>query len=119
FPISCSRVGWSRATRRSLSSLRFGPASALDHAVHLLDVGLPRVEADLLQDGHQGLAELVERLLRIPDVEDLELVAAAEACVIGAAARRARARLPEPPDRLVVLLRVHARRVEVDRERHR
>jgi hypothetical protein len=57
---------------------------ALNQVVNRLDHGLAKIDADFLDDGHHRLAELVEGLLRLPDVEYLELVARAEASVIQA-----------------------------------
>jgi hypothetical protein len=55
---------------------------ALNQVVNRLDHGLAKIDTNFLRDGHQRLAELIEGLLRLPDVECLKLVAGAEASVI-------------------------------------
>src|SRR5438094_7041315 len=89
------------------------PASAFHDVVNRHDLRLTRIQANLLQDRHQGLAKSIERLLRVPDVEHGQLVAGAEARVIEASRRLSGASRLELPDAGVVLLRVHRFRREV------
>src|SRR6266567_7031697 len=94
------------------------PVLALNEVVNRLDYGLAGVEANLLEDGHQRLTELVEGLLRLPDVEYLELVAGAEARVIQTPGGFARTSCVQTPDDIVVLCSGHGYGVEVDADRH-
>src|SRR5437899_1757777 len=43
---------------------------------------LPRINPEVLKDGHQRLPELVERRLRGPDVEHHQLVVRTKRCMI-------------------------------------
>jgi len=63
-------------------------ASALDHVVYVLRHGRVQCDAELCEDRHQGLAEGVEILLGLPDVEDLDGAVRLEGDVVGAALRR-------------------------------
>src|SRR5262245_48305489 len=99
-------------------SRRRPAALAWNEVVDRLDHGLAGVEADLLKDGHQRLTELVEGLVRLPDIEYLELVAGAEARVVQTPDRFACTSCVETPDNVVVLRGSRRGRVEVDTDRH-
>ena len=91
---------------------------ALNEVVNRLDHELAGVEANLLEDGHQRLTELVGGLLRLPDFEYLELVAGAEARVIQTPGGFARTSCVQTPADVVVLCRGQGCGVYVDADRH-
>jgi hypothetical protein len=76
------------------------------------------INADLLNYGHQRLAELIEGLLRLPDFEHLELVAGSETSVMQAAGGIACTSGIETPDDLVILRGGHGCGVYVDADCH-
>jgi hypothetical protein len=45
-----------------------------DHLMHRHHARLSRIDPESLQDGHQGLSELVERRLRCPDIKHHQIV---------------------------------------------
>src|ERR687885_2732959 len=55
-----------------------------DLVVYLSDLGLTRVDANLLEDGHEGLAKGVKGLLRLPDIQDPQPRSRSEAHVVAA-----------------------------------
>jgi len=92
--------------------------SALNQVVNRLDHGLAKIDAGFLDDGHHRLAELIEGLLRLPDVEYLELVAGAEASVIQTPSGFACTSCVQTPDDFVVLRCGCGYRVDVHADRH-
>src|SRR6266540_1143282 len=78
-------------------------APLLDDVVDGHHVGLTRVHSELGEDGHQGLAEGVKVLLRVPDVVDHEVVVGTERGMVRAALRLTLSRGFELLHDLVVL----------------
>src|SRR6185503_14215968 len=72
------------AAAMAVAAARAAPALANDDVVDRGDHRLARVDAGLGEDRHQRLAERLERLGRVPDVEDLQPVLAFERGVVAA-----------------------------------
>src|SRR6202043_731509 len=99
------------------ASLR--PGLADDDVVDLGNLRFTRVRADLLEDRHEALAEPVERLLRLPDIENLHAAASAhEGEVIRPTGRRALPGLFQFSDPRVVLVLGEGRTGEIDAKCH-
>jgi hypothetical protein len=96
----------------------WGRESALDRVVDLRDLRRAGVGAELRHDRNERLAELLERCLRVPHVEDVEAVAALERDVVEATRRCSLARRVEALDARVVLLLAERFGREVEAERH-
>src|SRR5581483_6773501 len=103
---SCSRRCCNSALA-SASQNVFIIGSASDDAVTLADGRGSGIDSEVVQNGHQRLAELLERCHRIPDIENRKLVAAAKADVIEPARRRAGTGGCEPADTFVILRGIH------------
>lgn len=91
---------------------------ALNQVVNRLDHGLAKIHTHFLRDGHQRLSELIEGLLRLPDVECLKLVAGAEASVIQTTSGFTCTSCVETPEDFVVLRRSYGCRIDVNADCH-
>src|SRR5436309_2251663 len=90
-------------TDRGLARISWYRGLADDRTVDLCDLGLPRIHAHLRQDWHEGPAERVKLVLRVPDVQHREVAAGAEAHMVAAPGWRAGPGLVQASDHVVIL----------------
>src|SRR4051794_15300596 len=79
--------------------------SPVDHVVDPGDHRLARIGSEFGHDRNERRAECLERLLGLPDVEDLDLPVRLKGEMVGASLGRSGAGLLEPSNHLVIALR--------------
>src|SRR5260221_8338024 len=111
---------FNRAAESTLNTIGV-PRLAVLHIVHLHDLRLARVSAELLHDGHQRRAELLELFHRVPHIEDRDRTVNLQGAMEQATwnLTEASPRLLELPEHVVVRCRRKTCWSEIHTECHR